>query len=1355
MLDFLKDQINRAQLPGNDAHGGHLPKQVLIDTVTTTSRFFTEALERDDTDLELWRRTSRICGLLGSRRVARFCLEAVLDGDGGGADDIMDNPGLEEAFASHELRELLVALSDEISQLQPPLSRLGKRGLPTSLKRHVELYPFLSSQPSILDSNGNLLNDLKIRPMRYDLVSPARTWAAVGKLILQQLVAEQQGINNSPAGVGIVLRLPGDQLPSHRHAPSTSFEGFTEHLDGGWVGAGDAPNGEISRTGFEGSELNVTSGVAKLGLPAEKSSNGATMNDEGRSPNTEPANPNDLGQEPAELAFGGHMNSNSGPNTVTLPTRKRSSDSAGHVEPADGGRIRSKRIRARESVVDAGINEEGSGVGLARHISDQLEAITRADHWMFEVIGSLLSKLGIGGLGSLDALRESIDAAGVEDNLSILGQKDVRKSQCTVIQDLRHILNNWTDDKGNMVLYNEDGEDLSGSIGGVKNPGLTIFLEHSKRGGPKGITRPLLSADDGLVDFQNNINNDWVYINEVALRWINHLLLPAVPSSGPDDTRIFSSDHEARGSTYTDYTWPDTLKETMVQILVGQDGYIFQVMEEESLSMEERIIHVQESSHAYLYSSADQAVFEMVQTIFELHLDIYASITNPSSEVDIGTRTLQKDRLTRWAELASRLLRLRPREDEESLAQDILTLRYLWAATFFANMSENVSREHVLLCLGDLKSLLEAAGNPVIDLQNNAVMPEVSAAAAEREISRLTTMDFFLSIFSTENGNPVAVIESLEPILDPTANVDSSERATQQSHNSKDAASVEFADIQSGNVPEIGSDSPGTPANDMSKFLERGSASLRLFLWRRLRYAYEAINYPPKVFSCCLRSIEIIMKNLKTASYLDSAQEHRESTLLKWIRYLDDLIIKALNLALNEPSSFECIDNDHARTSMSAIAEISRLLHSFTMYEDSIRVGEFQPSASSGIPSMAVFANKLREMQVRTWTLQYALLKDGMAHNRERFPTATDDLADYLRVVHYCLGIRSYCKLSNKVFLKFMKMELLVITTAETGESDLAQVMFDLHGLKLSLNIIDLQDHGCPIEPLDRRTAIQIMEFVMTQVNKVNIKDLAKTELKSVIEKMQQVIGAPKPSSALVLNRRIFNAFMKSPINPIDLYRSLKGIGDLSAVPITAESATVAKKGWYFLLGYMALIRFRSQKRVTPGPTDDLDLATYFFKQDLEYNTDKWETWYRLATVYDARIEEDVLWSAEKLNNHKADIIDLQRCSIHCYSMAIATSIRCADTSVDTTSKISDLYTDFGLRIYASSREPFSMEAFNLDDFSKHFSAQSQGMYKQQPFRGMELFPAWKFASVLFRHAMVDKPGRWMLVHSLRALTQT
>jgi hypothetical protein len=95
--------------------------------------------------------------------------------------------------------------------------------------------------------------------------------------------------------------------------------------------------------------------------------------------------------------------------------------------------------------------------------------------------------------------------------------------------------------------------------------------------------------------------------------------------------------------------------------------------------------------------------------------------------------------------------------------------------------------------------------------------------------------------------------------------------------------------------------------------------------------------------------------------------------------------------------------------------------------------------------------------------------------------------------------------------------------------------------------------------------------------------------------------------------------------------------------------------------------------------------------------------------------------------------------------MALAAAIRTADPSSETKEMMSDLYTEFGCRMYASSREPLSMDAFRLADFTRHFSSgENQRMYKSQPFSDMKTYSVWNFASYLFSRAMVDKPKHWM-----------
>ncbi len=159
-----------------------------------------------------------------------------------------------------------------------------------------------------------------------------------------------------------------------------------------------------------------------------------------------------------------------------------------------------------------------------------------------------------------------------------------------------------------------------------------------------------------------------------------------------------------------------------------------------------------------------QDLERLVQTLAELYLDVYDRIINPSSVVDYAVRMETKGRLGRWMDLASAISRSPSRQQ---VVNDELSLRFLFASVIWTTFADGVSRDHILACWESLREFLEEAGWPVITLPNNVIMPEVSPKAADREISKLTTMDFFLSLFQEDINDPVAVIDTLEPVLNP------------------------------------------------------------------------------------------------------------------------------------------------------------------------------------------------------------------------------------------------------------------------------------------------------------------------------------------------------------------------------------------------------------------------------------------------------------------------------------------------------------------------------------------------------------------------------------------------------------
>ncbi|QSZ29008.1 hypothetical protein DSL72_003518 [Monilinia vaccinii-corymbosi] len=966
--------------------------------------------------------------------------------------------------------------------------------------------------------------------------------------------------------------------------------------------------------------------------------------------------------------------------TDALPTRKRSQSAAGlrdTPEEDTSTHKRSRRIRNRESTAETPVDP-------ATQYAEQLKIFSRADDDVFRFVGNVLRKLGVEDLGT----REDIQVALALDRAT---ERDEIRTN-TAMRDLRDIMKSWDEIKAT-VFENANVADVLGTSGGSANAGLSAFLEHSNSGSQNLVSRLPFAERGGISWFAQRVEKNWMPLQDVVFEWLRIVL-----------------------ATYLQRQWSAELKVATVRMISFLDADIYD--------------RVQSDLELYRSSGESSNVSqleEMTETIFELHLDVYTRITNAESRVGMDVRIMTKDRLDRWANFAAFVMRSRKSEQD-----DELSFRYLWASVFYATIPEDVSREHKVLLWTNLREILEKAGKPPIQLTNNAVISEISSSAADREVSSLTTMESFQNLFRADTSDPLAIIETLEPVLDP--------ESTSQS------AEIEIVDSQDSETSKNGNTTPAI-LRDMWKFLDSGSTSLRLFLWQRLSEAYTSIGYKTKVFSCSLKCIEILVAEFRSEDYLNCEEETRRQKMLISLKALDQLLVPVLTTALNEASiCFEIIDDRHIKSTCAALAQLSRILHAAAVFDDEVRVGSIsllQNGAYSVHGSFNNFANKIKEMQVRTWALQYAMVKEATTQNRDLFPTPDNDLADFLAIVHYSLGLRKCCKASNKIFLKMMKQEMSRLKHIDKWEDYLGQVLFDLYGIRLGVGTFLLEDHGCPIETLDRRTVMNIVEQVISLANNMPMKDLMKHELKPTIEKMQTAVGQPKETPTMLHNSRNITEYLKSPIRPLDFYLALKGELQIDSVSVRTPESPLADKGWYYLLGMLALTKYRSTKRVSAGSqTDDLKFASHFMKLQLQYTVDHWEAWYRLAQSYDLELEEEVLWSSDKMNNDRAGLVRLQKWSIHCYIMALSTAMRCADGSFGTAEKLSDMYYDFGMRLYASSREPFNMEVFHIDE-EKHMSG-PEGMYKRMPFEEMSTYKLWKFASELFKRSLVDRPDFWM-----------
>ena len=1305
---FLLDALqNRVEAGAAHSDPAEIRSEIRAGTKVPLN-YLAEALDKDDGDIDLWRSTASVARLVGSTRIERYCLEAVLDGDEDGLDGALRLPNIEEAFAAEKLGELVGNLQDDLSSTVAPSFAVKGKKLSQLWRKRLEVYPLLP-KPKFEETTYSRINTFSKPPSRQIVTLPGRDWVAVGNAILSQLSLEADG--DGDFGAALCFKISEETtsptlatIPIRPSPKVAQLEFPATH---------DIPPKQDSPTKSQKADPEGENAIVDNSAEDEASIGIATAEEK------------EVQMEDAEVA---QEDSDQAQDAVVeeperVNTRKRSTASAELPETADGGRARSKRLRKRETL-DGNTTLSGVDIDTTKNFETALQQYCDADDWLFGTIESIFEKIQVDALGSNQSLR-SITAQVLSEAKASTEEEPL----AVAVRDLFDICQNCTQEKSSLFTNDESIDQLAST---PIEYSLASILG-MKSDAQKSLDKPQLDLSEGVEAWLETANSKWVPTTVAAWKW---LALFLKPNSYPNNA-------SGQPSSYTTHVWPGDLKKTVVQVAVHADEHIYQYMATSITKLDTLAVNSACSKDGVVLTAEDKSIIEMAQIIFELHLDVFKRFKHPNSGIDGPALIAQQYRLERWSALANTAINLRTIEGD-GFADDDLAIRHLWAVAFQISALDDVSQTHIIAVMHDLRSLFITLGSPIIKLQNNAVMPELSIAALDQELSEINMKGFFQKVFSHDEEDPVAVIESLEPILDLQHMLEFSQTRPLLTNGETSAAATP-ADDEQESIPSMSSTSP---IQEVSMFLAKGSATLRLSLWQRLRMAYETIEHSPKVVSCHFRSIEMLTREFVSPTYLQESKEVRASFLLRWLRMIDELLQKIFKIQKSASDPFEYMDVEHLRSSLNALQTLSRLLYTFNIYEDYVRVGQIPAPVTDGRakPAFLIVANKMYELQAKSWVLQYLLLKEAISQDPESFPAPTENRLEFLRAVHYALGIRGICNRADKALLKLERDELLELSDLEMSDFEMCQVLQDLYGLKLSPNPAELLDHRCDdVEPMTRGRAHKLLGFVIAQAGKVPIKDLPKTELKASIDKVHGFLGMAriKMTEDMQMNRRIVQQFLKSPVNPLDLFSAIKGVLELPVKPVPAKDAPVAAKGWHNLMANIALSKFRTQKRLQAGPTEDLNTAVSFFIQDLEFSTDQWETWYRLAQCYDLQLEECVSWTAEKINTQSQDVLQYQRSAVHCYAMAISAAIRNVEEVRENKTALAELFYEFGLRLYSSSREPFSLRAFQFRDLEERWFS-GQEMYKRPPFRPLQLYTCWKIAARLFQESISRNPDNWL-----------
>lgn len=1264
-----------------------LCRERIVPAIERTIDCYVKALGCDESDSGLWRMTAKLCGMMGNTRLARFCLESALEKCESASLDA-DFVGLEGFYTKSQLQVLLLSLNF------PGQARVTKNKLLAApFRDNADPFQWLNVYSSILSEFLHQNGSREARVGSTDLHLAEATWTGLLKVVSGALMDWTKG-GGYTQDIQIILSAA---RPPQEMMQGTAEESYVDEAD----------------------PVNL--------LPKQSAS---VSTEELRKFSSATSSPDRTVRRRPPPLTARHSDSQLGIISTTEQTTamstKRKSPLDETFDESESTRGRSKRLKTRESLVgplkSGNRLPDACAAGL-RHI-DELHVV---DDAFFGAVNVLVNELGINSAVDHWSARQWMETAYEQ-------QPEAVEPTITVFQALQNLYRGWNDEKGRLWLLSPrtvaaSNIGINSSLQSTEDVLQALLQPSTARSDLQWDLSEAASRTETAMNTQLNLAKTVQVLNErhLDLHGISlHLLISILSARGPLDV--------SRGACpeflYTDCKWPPDFRSSLEVIVELHNAYLYQRFASDCGT----------ESFARCLDHA-----RGTQTICELKANRLMMTISESDLSGLKDNDMDAD-LQRWLMLARRrLLELAAfRRNDSEIVQ--LILRHTWLTLHLLEKLGHVDHRFLLTFLHDFRRQCQESrpGNTTesrlcdalpIRLPNCLLMEDLSLEAIDRSIRRIQTTEAFRRLLDITDEDPILVINSSELLLEQVMLSDSRDikspviSQTTPETITIDAAMVSPLDMELANAVRI------------------APASAHIFLWRRLKEAYESISYQQKSLACSFRILEIIVSEMSSPIGPRPTPFDKESLTLAGLREIDHLVTEIYNSIDTVENIFGCMDLDSLRHFAKAIVEVLLIIFGDMWYRDLDDAGVMNKSDSERrvYRTFERAGERLVDTRIRLGIILYRLIQETSGQLEGARPSMQAHCLDYMRTFHAVLSRRSACGKLNLGFLKLAKKEVLGWHQQGLNvDPDLAQLMWELHKMKIGGEIYLLENHDCTMLKLDRSTATHLIDFVLDHVRRIPERDLSKAEYQNVFDKIDSQLPNWDPTSQMEQNSAIISVYLSQSLKPQDLFEAFRGRLRIAAIGVDndkSEWGTIASRGWLFAKGTLLLRKWKLASRTQPDSAE-LHTAAMLLRRDLEWNPASWETWYRLAQVYNEQIDCSALSDASFLRLHNEDAASIERNSIHAFSMALSLVMQTPDLSASEMMSVGEMMMEYGYRLYGSAQPPFCARAFSMPDTDRWY-CDEQGIHRKARYPGLSQKQAWKISAMLFHRAQDYRPANW------------
>ena len=638
-----------------------------------------------------------------------------------------------------------------------------------------------------------------------------------------------------------------------------------------------------------------------------------------------------------------------------------------------------------------------------------------------------------------------------------------------------------------------------------------------------------------------------------------------------------------------------------------------------------------------------------------------ANVSRPPNAVFLRLMAL-KDRLHKWERHLGDFMRqlVRAPLSDRDLT---LVIRFYWVSDYYL-ASKSMSwpeKKLVVIHLDALQRIVAAHARTDIEIPftNYAFIGEFSFEALHRRHSTASILALFSKILDDSGGrfdsqdDTIALLEAILivpqdcPARDcPTSNTASDPVADSRTKHEIMAASHSLVDVVMGDHATLDASSLAT----VRDFLNECPVNLRLSLWSILFLCYEKVSM--QRFKHGFEQYLQFMLAFLTGPAYRGAPRERSQLLLQLLSFYGGY----LKVFLRHLASVKWAlpHTEFTAATLHNLARVFELSYCFSLHEESALITGCKVSLET--KSAAAFRH-FKDLMIENITLFLVYLFSAV---RRRQPQHVESfISTMVILVHSQLGIRRLCEASGGVFLKFA--EDLLVGLRDVPDHELAQILSCRFHYKVKLNGQFPTDHYTEkVGQLDRSSAHELANFILPFCFRNNpLKHAPRNDIKQVVEDLYEIIGDPIMDDAQQANLARVRTFCdQTMFTPRFVKTAMHGLLHVALEP--QKPVPVAKNGLYFMQALLMLNFYKMRKKSAQSRIVELDKIVVLLHIDLSFGGDRVESWILLGQAYGYLVEDDLIWTSDKLNSaeRKALTANLQRKALVSYLMAVSTVVR-------------------------------------------------------------------------------------------------